>query len=109
MNVLFVCSKNQWRSPTAERIYARHPAIAVRSAGVARSARHQVTQADIHWADLILVMEDKHLRRLRADFSDELRGKRCCVLGIPDEYRFMDPELVEELRSAVDPILEADD
>ena len=64
LNVLFICSKNQWRSPTAEQIYRQRPLINVRSAGTARSAKRQVSSADIQWADIILVMEDKHKKRL---------------------------------------------
>jgi protein-tyrosine-phosphatase len=36
--VLFVCSRNQWRSPTAERVFATRPGLEVRSAGVDKSA-----------------------------------------------------------------------
>ena len=46
-NVLFVCSKNQWRSPTAEKIYSEHPLLNVKSGGTSSSARHSVNAADI--------------------------------------------------------------
>jgi len=105
IHVLFVCSRNQWRSPTGERIYRDHPRVNTRSAGTAVSARHPVTPADIQWADLILVMERKHHQRLRADFPEALRFREVRVLGIEDRHRFMAPELVAELRLAVDPIL----
>jgi protein-tyrosine-phosphatase len=32
-NLLFICSRNQWRSPTAEAIWRRRPGFNVRSAG----------------------------------------------------------------------------
>lgn len=54
-----------------------------------------------------MVMENKHLARLRADFADLLRSKKCYVLDIPDEYRYMDDDLIQELRSAIDPIIDA--
>lgn len=98
LNVLFVCSRNQWRSPTAEQVWKNEPGVSVRSAGTSRAARRHVTLADIRWADLILVMEEKHKSRLRAEFRDELRYKALHVLDIPDEYRFMDSELVALLR-----------
>lgn len=104
-NVLFICSKNQWRSPTAEQIYRQRPLINARSAGTARSAKRQITSADLQWADVILVMEDKHKKRLMSDFPGEMRYKEIHVLGIPDDYRFMDPELVEVLTTSIDPIL----
>jgi predicted protein tyrosine phosphatase len=104
-NLLFLCSKNQWRSPTAETLYRKHPELAVRSAGTSPSARHQLNSKDIEWADVIFVMEEKHLRRLRADHANLLHGKPIHVLDIPDDYKYMDPELVELLNSSVSSIL----
>ena len=99
--VLFICSRNQWRSPTAESIFRKHPAHAVRSAGTSRSAKRTVTAADLDWADVVLVMEDKHKSRLRGTFGPVLQHKPVRVLHIPDEYGFMDPALVEALGVAV--------
>jgi predicted protein tyrosine phosphatase len=104
-NVLFICSKNQWRSPTAEKIYQNHQLLSVRSAGTSNSARKPVTSGDLKWADVVIVMEDKHKKRLLCNYPVELRFKGLFVLGIPDDYKYMDPELVEEIRSLVDPIL----
>ena len=103
--VLFVCSRNQWRSPTAEEVWRRHPALLVRSAGTSPSARRTVTAEDVAWADVIVVMEPKHKARLVGAFRDELGATPVHVLDIPDEYRRMDPELVEILRGAVPPLL----
>lgn len=105
-NVLFVCSRNQWRSPTAEQLFRRHPALAVRSAGTSASARRRVTVDDLRWADVVLVMESKHAARLRADFGAWMGDVPVHVLDVPDEYRYMDPELVEILRAAVTAALE---
>ena len=49
----------------------------------------------MQWADIIFVMEPKHKHRLQAEFRQLLNYKRLDVLNIPDEYQFMDPELVE--------------
>ena len=103
--LLFICSRNQWRSPTAEAIWRKDPRVEVRSAGTSPRARRRVSAADLRWADLILVMEDKHEDRLRADFGALLEHKVVHVLDIPDEFQYMDPVLVEELRSAVETIL----
>ncbi|MGC4065104.1 MAG: hypothetical protein QM784_10755 [Polyangiaceae bacterium] len=100
-NVLFVCSRNQWRSPTAEAVWRRHPMLSVRSAGTSRSARRKITVEDLRWADVVFVMEDKHRAKLIADFSTSVAHKPIHVLDIPDEYQFMDPELVEQLRDTV--------
>ncbi len=99
--VLFVCSRNQWRSPTAERVFRRHPGLAVRSAGTSRSAKRTVTAAELGWADVVLVMEDKHKSRLLGTFGRILQHKPVRVLQIPDEYGFMDPALIEALELAV--------
>ena len=52
--VLFLCSQNRLRSPTAEQVFRRHPAVAVRSAGTSASARRHVSEADLAWANKAL-------------------------------------------------------
>ena len=104
-NVLFICSRNQWRSPTAEQVYRKHPMLAVRSAGTSPNARRKVSPDDIAWANLILVMEEKHKSRLKAEFNRLLDGRVIHVLDIPDDYKYMDPELVEQLEQCVPSIL----
>ena len=105
INVLFVCSRNQWRSPTAETVYRNDMRINVRSRGTARTAVQTIKAADIQWADVIFAMEDKHRRRLLADYPGETEFVPVRVLDIPDEYKFMDTELVELVRSATEPII----
>ena len=104
-NVLFVCSMNKWRSPTAEEIYKSRPLVNARSAGVSSKARRRVSLKDLKWADVVITMERKHKQRLQADFPEAMRYKEIHVLEIEDLYRFMDPELIEELTQAIDPIL----
>jgi predicted protein tyrosine phosphatase len=104
-NVLFVCSRNQWRSPTAEQVWRNHPALNVRSGGTSTNARHPVSQADIQWAQVIFVMEEKHKSRLKDAFRQQLNGKTIHVLDIEDDYRYMQPELVEQLQQSVGAIL----
>nr|WP_232235652.1 phosphotyrosine protein phosphatase [Pseudomonas luteola] len=101
MNILFICSRNQWRSPTAETVWRKHPGISVRSAGTSPNARKTVGSSDIRWADVIIVMEQKHKSRLVADFTRLLEHKPIHVLEIPDEYKYMDPELVDILKESV--------
>ena len=105
LRVLFVCSMNQWRSPTAEKIYADRPLVIARSCGTNKGARKKVSKGDLQWADLVLVMEQKHRQRLLAEYPGETRFKELHVLDIPDNYRFMDPELIEEITAVVEPIL----
>jgi len=108
LNLLFVCSRNRWRSPTAERIYARSERYAVRSRGLSQSAVRRLSAEDVAWADVVFVMESEHKRRLVGQFREVLEDREVIVLDIPDEYRFMDPELVELITSAVDGALERD-
>ncbi|MDH3348669.1 MAG: phosphotyrosine protein phosphatase [Desulfobulbaceae bacterium] len=50
-------------------------------------------------------MEKKHKNRLVATFTRMLEYKSVYVMNIPDEYSYMDPELVEELKDVVGNIL----
>ena len=105
MNILFVCSKNQWRSPTAEEIYKNSPVYHVRSAGTEAGARIKATAKIIVWADIIFVMEKKHKERLIQKFPDEARAADIVVLNIEDHYKFMDEELVAMIQTGVAPYL----
>jgi len=101
INLLFICSRNQWRSPTGERVWSNRPDINVRSAGTSPKARRTISVDDIKWADILLFMEEKHKSRVCADFARLVHNKSMHVLDIPDEYRFMDSELVNLLEIAV--------
>ncbi|GAB3295468.1 low molecular weight protein tyrosine phosphatase family protein [Hymenobacter humi] len=96
--LLFICSLNRWRSPTAERIFDNHPHYEARSAGTEPGARVRVTAGHLGWADFIFVMERRHADRLREKFGEELGGKRVVVLRIPDKYRSGDSQLVALLQ-----------
>jgi predicted protein tyrosine phosphatase len=97
VQLLFVCSRNQWRSPTAEMMFRDSDSYVARSAGTSPSAKTKVTPGHIGWADHILVMEDKHKAQLRRKYAFELPGKNLSVLNIPDEFTFMDPNLIQLL------------
>lgn len=105
MNILFVCSRNLWRSPTAETIYKNRQDHEVRSAGTEPSAKVRVSAKSLLWADTIFVMEKKHKLRLLDKFPGEIQGKRVIILDIEDEYPYMDEELVEMIKLSVDPYL----
>ncbi len=101
-HVLFVCGRNRWRSPTAERIYANDQRIEVRSAGLSSKSRHQISHTDLLWADMVLVMENRHKRRILGTFRN-LETLPCIEsLDIPDEYEYMDRELVEAIREGTE-------
>lgn len=50
-------------------------------------------------------MEKKHKAEISRRFMPQLRDPRVVVLGIRDDYGFMDPELIEILRVKVPPHL----
>jgi predicted protein tyrosine phosphatase len=98
-NILFICSQNRLRSPTAEQIFASHPTTEVSSAGTNHDADNPLTGELVEWADLIFVMERSHRNKLQKRFRSALNGKRVVVLDIPDDYAFMDPELIALLNA----------
>jgi predicted protein tyrosine phosphatase len=106
MNILFVCSRNRWRSLTAETLFKDDQRHRVRSAGTAEDARIKVTGKLVIWAELIFVMEKKHKQKLEQKFQHALEGKQLVVLDIEDNYKYMDKELIEILKGEVSPYLE---
>jgi len=101
MNILFVCSRNKWRSATAETMYKNHPEHQVKSAGTEPSARIKINAKLIVWADLIFVMEKKHRQRITERFPHEVCEKEMITLDIQDDYQYMDEALIEEIDSKV--------
>jgi protein-tyrosine phosphatase len=108
VNILFVCSRNRWRSLTAETIFRSNQKHRVKSAGTEKMARIKVTQNLILWAELIFVMEKKHKDRLNEKFGSIMDNKEIVILDIPDVYSYMDVELMEILEASVLPYLDKD-
>ncbi|MDO8680002.1 MAG: protein tyrosine phosphatase [Acidobacteriota bacterium] len=92
---------NQWRSPTAERLWSKSDRLNVRSAGTSASARRRVSERDLEWADVVLVMEHRHRDILRERFGDAARDVKIEVLDIGDDFQFMDADLVTLLQQRV--------
>ena len=101
LKLLFICSQNRMRSPTAERMLQGVSGYAVKSAGIDPSSRTQVNKELIAWADLIFVMERKHVIILEEYFPKAIKRKQIICLHIPDEYSYMEPELIYKLRTAL--------
>ena len=99
VKLLFVCSRNRKRSLTAEKLMEGVPGYEARSVGTQPGARIVVTEGHLGWADIIFAMEKSHLAKLRARFPEALDGKHVIALHIPDDYEFMQPELLDELRA----------
>ena len=98
-NLLFICSKNQWRSPTAEMLFKNNPVHHARSAGTSDKARIKVNQKLIDWADVIFVMERKHKALLKQRYT--ITGRQIEVLDIEDLYPYGDAELIETLKRSL--------
>jgi predicted protein tyrosine phosphatase len=102
--VLFVCEGNLHRSPTAESLYAGTFGLAVRSAGLASSARTQVTEELLAWADMVFVMERRLQKMLLRRFVDFPPEKVIC-LDVPDDYQRDEPALLAVLAERLAPHL----
>ena len=105
MKLLFICSQNRLRSPTAEAVFAEYVGLEVDSAGLDRGAESPLESEAIQWADIIFVMEKSHQRKLSRNFQPWLKHKRVVCLDIPDQYEYMESALVDLLKKKVLPLL----
>jgi predicted protein tyrosine phosphatase len=104
-HILFVCSRNQLRSPTAEQVFSESPGIEVASAGLDTKCKEPVTPELVTWADIIFVMERNHRNKLLKAFGAHIKNQKIVVLGITDDYEYMDPRLVRLFEKLVPPHL----
>ncbi|MEH2053946.1 low molecular weight protein tyrosine phosphatase family protein [Nostoc sp.] len=103
--LLFICSQNKLRSPTAEAVFSEYEGLETDSAGLDHSAEVPLSTEAIHWADIIFVMEKSHRNKLSKNFQPLLKDKRVICLDIPDDYEYMEPALIELLKQKVLPLL----
>jgi len=94
--ILFVCSGNIDRSPTAEALLKARGGYEVKSAGILPSAPTTVSRKLVKWADVIFAMESKHKSAMLE--IDPQAAEKIVVLDIEDNYPRGDPELVRLLR-----------
>jgi predicted protein tyrosine phosphatase len=105
--VLFLCRHNRMRSPTAERLFCKRPDLDVRSAGTSADALARVNRQMLDWADRIFIMDEQQRRSLERRFHGHPALERLICLDIPDDFVFLQPELVELLNARVSPHLPA--
>lgn len=105
MNLLFICSGNKLRSPTAEKVF-KDKGYSTLSAGTSGNAVRKVSIKDLKWSDAIFVMEEKHKQKLLAYFPRETKYKQIFVLNIPDNYKLMEQALIDELTKKAAPIID---
>ena len=92
--ILFVCTVNRMRSATAAKIYESDIRFDVQSAGTDPSAATVINRSLLEWAKCIVVMEKHHRNFIRARYPDIYNTKKIVCLYIPDEYDFMQEELI---------------
>jgi len=101
LNILFVCSQNKLRSPTAEAVFSAYPGVEALSAGTNNDAVTPISADLIEWADVVFCMERIHRDKLARRFKSAFKTTRLVVLDIPDNYDYMDPELIRILEAKV--------
>ncbi len=101
MKLLFICSENRLRSPTAEAVFNEYPGVEAIGAGTNSDAETPVSGDLIEWADVILVMESQHRNKIAKKYRSLLKKKKLAVLDIPDNYEVMDSELIKLLKARV--------
>ena len=95
MKVLFICNQNENRSKTAESLFRGK--FETKSAGLYNEK--PVTEKQLSWADIVVVMEDAQRTELASRFPKQYMQKKIISLNIPDIYHYNQPELVNALKS----------
>jgi len=102
MKVLFICNQNQNRSKFAEELFRNE--FETRSAGLYNET--PVTAKDLHWADVVAVMDEEQRKELSHRFPKEYLAKRIVCLDILDIYAYGQAELKELLDEKVTALLQ---
>lgn len=97
MKLLFVCTGNLDRSPTAEELFKGK--YETKSCGVSLGAPVRLTKRLIRWADRIFCMQEIH-KEVVLELCPEA-GDKLIVLDIEDSYWKNDPQLIKELKEKV--------
>ncbi|MFC2967591.1 hypothetical protein [Acidimangrovimonas pyrenivorans] len=105
MLVLFVCTANRLRSPTAAALFRDWPGIEALSAGTDPAAPRPLTRELVARADVIFAMEAHHRERIRRKFKNRPPDDRIITLHIPDAFERDQPELIVLLEQRVTPRL----
>jgi len=101
LRVLFVCHYNRRRSATAERLFCKRPDLDVRSAGTSPDSLVHINRRMLDWADVVFTMDEHQKTALTRLFAGHPAIDRLICLDIPDQYPFLDPELVRLLEMRV--------
>jgi len=105
-NILVVCGRNKKRSRTAESIYKNDSRFSIRSVGLSSKSDRKISEKDLSWANLVFVMENGQRARIWEQYS-QMELPQIEILDIPDDYEFMDEELVELLTERINATLKS--
>jgi protein-tyrosine phosphatase len=104
-NILVICGRNKRRSRTAEHLFKNDARFNIRSAGLSPKSDRKISETDLNWANLVLVMEKNQRSKIKELYPHKTI-QTLEILDIPDDYEFMDTELVEMLNEKINYILE---
>jgi predicted protein tyrosine phosphatase len=99
--LLFVCSENKLRSPTAEEVFSEYDGVEAIGCGTKADAETPLCGDLIEWADIVLVMEKSHRSKVAKKYKTLLQCKRLVCLDIADNFECMQPELIRLLKAKV--------
>ncbi|MGF7080017.1 protein tyrosine phosphatase [Mucilaginibacter sp. UYCu711] len=103
-NILVICGKNKRRSRTAEYMFKNDPRFNIRSAGLSPKSDRKISENDLNWANLVLVMETDHRAKIKEIYR-HFQLPKIEVLNIPDEYEYLDEELIQIINEKTNDIL----
>lgn len=104
LKILFVCTVNRMRSATAHKMYETDNRFEIKSAGTDKTANTVLSEEILNWSDSIIVMEKYHRNHIRKYFPNIYKNKKIVCLYIPDEYDYMQTELIKILKDKVEDV-----
>ncbi|WP_405207116.1 phosphotyrosine protein phosphatase [Aquimarina sp. LLG6339-5] len=108
--ILFVCSANKQRSKTASDYFSEKlTAFEFDSAGTNhkicnKEGTQPLTFELMKWADLVIVMEERH-RKLIVENGGSEFGSKIRILSIPDRFKYYQKELIDLLEQKAKPLI----
>jgi predicted protein tyrosine phosphatase len=103
-NILVVCGRNKRRSRTAEHIFKNDMRFNIRSVGLSPQSNRKLSEKDLDWADLVLVMESGQRGKIWSLYKN-IAVPAIEILNIADDYEFMDEELIGLLTGGINEAL----
>lgn len=108
--ILFVCSANKQRSKTVSDYFSEKlTEYEFDSAGTNRKICNKkgiqpLTTELMIWADIVIVMEERHRKLIIQNGGSEFR-KKINVLSIPDRFKYYQKELIVLLEQKAVPLI----